>query len=298
MTYLQELENESISIIRETAAEFENPAMLYSIGKDSSVLLHLLKKAFFPLKPPIPVVHIDTKWKFKEMIKFRDKIKEKENIEFIIYINEDGEKINISPFVHGSSKHTDIMKTQALKKMIEKYKFDALIGGARRDEESSRSKERIFSFRNNKNIWDPKNQRPELWNIYNTKHNKGENIRVFPLSNWTELDIWKYIYYENIEITDLYFAKEREILFYENMKIINDDEKRIPKEILKNKTKEKVRFRTLGCFPLTGAINSNATNVKEIIEELIESKESEREGRIIDKDVNNSMEKKKKEGYF
>ncbi|ASQ31095.1 sulfate adenylyltransferase, subunit CysD [Campylobacter avium LMG 24591] len=297
LSHLQRLESESIFIIREVLAEFEKPALLYSIGKDSSVLLHLLQKAFYPAKPPLPLVHVDTKWKFKEMIEFRDKRAKELGMQLIIYSNPLIEQENISPFTHGSSMHTDIAKTKALKQMLDLYKFDAVFGGARRDEEKSRAKERIFSFRDEFHTWQPKNQRPELWNIYNARHKKGESIRVFPLSNWTELDIWQYIYLENIPIPSLYFAKKRPVVEYMGAKILVDDE-RMPKDLAKNAKEELVRFRTLGCYPLTGAINSDAKDVLDIIKELVLSKTSERQGRLIDSDEKDSMEKKKQEGYF
>lgn len=297
MTHLEKLESQSIYIMREVIAEFKNPAMLYSIGKDSSVMLHLLQKAFYPAKIPIPLVHVDTTWKFKEMIKFRDDIAKDLDLNLIVYKNPKIKELNLSPFTHGSSMHTDIAKTQALKQMLDIYKFDAVFGGARRDEEKSRAKERIYSFRNQNHVWDPKNQRPELWNIYNGRHKNGESIRVFPLSNWTELDIWLYIYKENVQIPNLYFAKKRLITDYLGTEILIDDD-RIPKHLLKNAKEEMVRFRTLGCYPLTGAIKSNASNVEQIIEELLVSKTSERDGRLIDSDENSSMEKKKQEGYF
>lgn len=297
LTYLQHLESESIYIIREVVAEFENPAMLYSIGKDSAVLLHLLQKAFYPAIPPLPLVHVDTKWKFKEMIAFRDKRAREVGMELIVYTNSKGEELNISPFTHGSSMHTDIMKTQALRQMLNMYRFDAIFGGARRDEEKSRAKERIYSFRDSFHRWDPKNQRPEPWNLYNGRHKKSESIRIFPLSNWSELDIWQYIYLENIPIPQLYFAKERNVVEYMGAKILVDDE-RMPKELVSRAKKELVRFRTLGCYPLTGAIESSAKDVASIVKELIAATTSERQGRLIDSDVNSSMEKKKQEGYF
>lgn len=295
--YLRMLEAESIYIIREVIAEFENPAMLYSVGKDSSVMLHLLKKAFYPAVPPIPLVHVDTKWKFKEMIEFRDKKAKEMGIQLIVYSNPKIDELNLSPFVHGSSMHTDIAKTEALRQMLDIYKFDAVFGGARRDEEKSRAKERIYSFRDKNHRWDPKNQRPELWNIYNAKRAKEESIRVFPLSNWTEIDIWSYILLENIEIPSLYLAKERLVTEYMGTKILIDDD-RVPKELVNNAKKELVRFRTLGCYPLTGAINSNANSIEKIIQELLLSNTSERQGRLIDIDEKASMEKKKQEGYF
>ncbi|KAJ9898492.1 sulfate adenylyltransferase subunit CysD [Campylobacter jejuni] len=297
LTHLRQLESESIFIMREVIAEFEKPAMLYSIGKDSSVMLHLLQKAFYPATPPLPLVHVDTTWKFKEMIEFRDKRAKELGMELIVYTNPKGKEINISPFIHGSNMHTDIMKTQALKQMLDLYQFDAVFEGARRDEEKSRAKERIYSFRDENHTWDPKNQRPELWNLYNGRHKKGESIRVFPLSNWTELDIWQYIYLENIPIPSLYLAKKRPIVEYMGTKILVDDD-RMPKDLAKNAKEEMVRFRTLGCYPLTGAINSNATSVLDIIEELLLATTSERQGRLIDSDEEASMEKKKQQGYF
>ncbi|BEK06028.1 sulfate adenylyltransferase subunit CysD [Campylobacter jejuni] len=297
LTHLRQLESESIFIMREVISEFEKPAMLYSIGKDSSVMLHLLQKAFYPATPPLPLVHVDTTWKFKEMIEFRDKRAKELGMKLIVYTNPKGKEINISPFIHGSNMHTDIMKTQALKQMLDLYEFDAVFGGARRDEEKSRAKERIYSFRNENHTWDPKNQRPELWNLYNGRHKKGESIRVFPLSNWTELDIWQYIYLENIPIPSLYLAKKRPIVEYMGAKILVDDD-RMPKDLAKNTKEEMVRFRTLGCYPLTGAINSNAISVLDIIEELLLATTSERQGRLIDSDEEASMEKKKQQGYF
>ncbi|EAH5297741.1 sulfate adenylyltransferase subunit CysD [Campylobacter jejuni] len=297
LTHLRQLESESIFIMREVISEFEKPAMLYSIGKDSSVMLHLLQKAFYPATPPLPLVHVDTTWKFKEMIEFRDKRAKELGMELIVYTNPKGKEINISPFIHGSNMHTDIMKTQALKQMLDLYEFDAVFGGARRDEEKSRAKERIYSFRNENHTWDPKNQRPELWNLYNGRHKKGESIRVFPLNNWTELDIWQYIYLENIPIPSLYLTKKRPIVEYMGTKILVDDD-RMPKDLAKNAKEEMVRFRTLGCYPLTGAINSNATSVLDIIEELLLATTSERQGRLIDSDEEASMEKKKQQGYF
>ena len=297
LTHLKQLEAESMHIMKEVVAEFENPAMLYSVGKDSSVMLHLLQKAFYPAPPPLPLVHVDTKWKFQEMIKFRDKRAKEVGMELIVYSNPKGDEMNISPFTHGSALHTDIMKTEGLKQMLDIYKFDAVFGGARRDEEKSRAKERIYSFRDKNHRWDPKSQRPELWNIYNGRHTKGESIRVFPLSNWTELDIWQYIYLENISIPDLYFSKEREVVEYMGTKIMVDDE-RMPEELRKTAKKEMVRFRTLGCYPLTGAVNSEATTLPEIIQEMLICTTSERQGRLIDSDGDASMEKKKQEGYF
>jgi sulfate adenylyltransferase subunit 2 len=296
-SHLKQLEAESIHIMREVIAEFENPAMLYSVGKDSSVMLHILQKAFYPAPPPLPLVHVDTQWKFREMIEFRDKRASEVGMDLIVYSNPKGEELNISPFEHGSAMHTDIMKTEALRQMLDKYKFDAVFGGARRDEEKSRAKERIYSFRDENHRWDPKNQRPELWNIYNARHNKGESIRVFPLSNWTELDIWQYIYLEKIEIPSLYFSKEREVVDYMGTKIMVDDD-RVPADLKKNSYMEEVRFRTLGCYPLTGAISSTASTLPEIIQEMLVTTTSERQGRLIDNDSSASMEKKKQEGYF
>ena len=297
LSHLEKLESESIHIIREVASEFENPVMLYSIGKDSAVMLHLALKAFSPGKLPFKLLHVDTTWKFKEMIKFRDEIAKKYDLDLLVHINNEGVKNNIGPITHGSKLHTDVMKTQALKQALNKYKFAAAFGGARRDEEKSRAKERIFSFRDNHHHWDPKNQRPELWNLYNTKIDKGESVRVFPLSNWTELDVWQYIYQEKIEIVPLYLAAIRPIIKRDNLLLMVDDKRLDVKEseTIENKL---VRFRTLGCYPLTGAIESNAKSVEEIILELIQSKNSEREGRAIDKDQIGSMEKKKQEGYF
>jgi sulfate adenylyltransferase subunit 2 len=297
LTHLKQLEAESIHIMREVIAEFENPAMLYSVGKDSSVMLHLALKAFYPAPPPFPLVHVDTKWKFKEMIEFRDSRAKEVGMELITYSNPTGLDMDISPFTHGSALHTDIMKTEALKNMLDIYKFDAVFGGARRDEEKSRAKERIYSFRDKYHQWNPKAQRPELWNIYNSKVKKGESIRVFPLSNWTELDIWQYIYLEDIKIPSLYFAKERKVIEYGGAKIMVDDD-RVPKNLRKDSRKEMVRFRTLGCYPLTGAVNSTATTLPEIIQEMLLTTTSERQGRVIDSDSSSSMEKKKMEGYF
>jgi len=297
LTSLKKLESESIHIIREVVAEFENPAMLYSIGKDSSVMLHLAQKAFYPANPPFPLVHVDTMWKFREMIEFRDKRAKEVGMELIVYTNPKGKEMDINPFIHGSALHTDIMKTEGLKQMLEIYKFDALFGGARRDEEKSRAKERIYSFRDENHRWDPKNQRPELWNLYNARHKKGESIRVFPLSNWTELDIWQYIYLENIPIVPLYFAKKRAVVEHMGAKILVDDE-RMPSELSSRAKEETVRFRTLGCYPLTGAIDSSAVTLPQIIKEMLLTKTSERQGRLIDSDGAASMEKKKQEGYF
>jgi sulfate adenylyltransferase subunit 2 len=283
--------------MREVIAEFENPAMLYSIGKDSSVMLHIAQKAFYPAPPPFALVHVDTTWKFKEMIEFRDRRAKEVGMELIVYTNPKGKEMDISPFVHGSAMHTDIMKTEGLKQMLDKYKFDAVFGGARRDEEKSRAKERIYSFRDENHRWDPKNQRPELWNIYNGKHKKGESIRVFPLSNWTELDIWQYIYLESIPIVPLYYSAKRPVVEYMGTKILVDDD-RMPKELRDTAKEEMVRFRTLGCYPLTGAINSEAKTLPQIIQEMLLTTTSERQGRLIDSDSNASMEKKKQEGYF
>nr|WP_210402441.1 sulfate adenylyltransferase subunit CysD [Nautilia sp. PV-1] len=297
LTHLKQLEAESIYILREVAANFSNPVMMYSIGKDSSVMLHLAMKAFYPGKPPFKFLHVDTLWKFKEMIEFRDKRAKELGLDLVVHTNPEGIEMNINPFIHGSKVHTDIMKTQALKQALNAGGYDAVIGGARRDEEKSRAKERIFSFRDKNHRWDPKNQRPELWNLYNTHIHKGESVRVFPISNWTELDIWQYIYLENIPIVPLYFAKERPVVEYEGAKIMVDDD-RMPEELRKKAKMEKVRFRTLGCYPLTGAINSDADTLPKIIEEMLLSKTSERQGRLIDKDQEGSMEKKKIEGYF
>jgi sulfate adenylyltransferase subunit 2 len=297
LTHLKELEAESIHIIREVAAEFERPVMLYSVGKDSAVMLHLTMKAFFPGKPPFPMMHVDTTWKFKEMIEFRDQLIKKLGLDLIVYTNQDGVDQGIGPFTHGSKKHTDVMKTDGLKQALDKYQFDAAFGGARRDEEKSRAKERVYSFRDKNHRWDPKNQRPELWNIYNGKIDKGESIRVFPLSNWTELDIWQYIHLENIPIVPLYFAKERPVVNRDGMLIMVDDE-RMPIGSDEKIEMKKVRFRTLGCYPLTGAVESNATTLPEIIQEMLLATTSERQGRLIDHDQSGSMEQKKREGYF
>jgi sulfate adenylyltransferase subunit 2 len=297
LTHLKQLEAESIHILREVAAEFTNPVMMYSVGKDSSVMLHLALKAFAPAKPPFKFLHVDTTWKFHEMIEFRDNRAKELGFDLVVHSNPEGLKMNISPFEHGSKVHTDIMKTEALKQALNDGGYDAVIGGARRDEEKSRAKERIFSFRDKQHRWDPKNQRPELWNVYNTAIQKGESVRVFPISNWTELDVWQYIYLEGIPIPDLYFAKERPVVEYEGTKIMVDDD-RMPEELRKTAKNEMVRFRTLGCYPLTGAINSNATTLPEIIREMLLSTSSEREGRLIDKDSEGAMERKKIEGYF
>ncbi|WP_340677223.1 sulfate adenylyltransferase subunit CysD [Paraglaciecola sp.] len=297
VTHLKQLEAESIHIFREVAAEFDNPVMLYSVGKDSSVLLHLARKAFAPGKIPFPLLHVDTTWKFQEMIEFRDYMAKKHDLDLLVHINQDGVDMNISPFVHGSAKHTDIMKTAGLKQALNKYKFDAAFGGARRDEEKSRAKERVYSFRDDNHRWDPKNQRPELWNIYNSQINKGESIRVFPMSNWTELDIWQYIYLENIEIPSLYLAKQRPVVERDGTLIMVDDD-RMPMRPGEVPEMRSVRFRTLGCYPLTGAVESTASTLPEVIQEMLLTKTSERQGRVIDHDSSGSMEKKKMEGYF
>ncbi len=297
LTHLKQLEAESIHIIREVAAEFQNPVMLYSIGKDSSVMLHLARKAFYPGTLPFPLLHVDTTWKFREMIKFRDETVKKYGLELLVHINPDAVAMNLNPFEHGSSKHTDIWKTEGLKQALNQYGFDAAFGGARRDEEKSRAKERVYSFRDKNHAWDPKNQRPELWRLYNGQVNKGESIRVFPLSNWTELDIWQYIYLENIEIVPLYFAAKRPIVERDGVKIMVDDE-RMPLNPGEVPQMESVRFRTLGCYPLTGAVESEASTLPEIIEEMLVSTTSERQGRLIDSDQAGSMELKKRQGYF
>jgi sulfate adenylyltransferase subunit 2 len=294
---LKALEAESIHIMREVAAEFDNPVMLYSVGKDSSVLLHLARKAFYPGKIPFPLMHVDTNWKFKEMIQFRDQMAEKYDFDLIVHKNPEGMAMGMSPFVHGSAKHTDVMKTQGLKQALDMNNFDAAFGGARRDEEKSRAKERVYSFRDKNHRWDPKNQRPELWNVYNSKVDKGESIRVFPLSNWTELDIWQYIYLEGIEIPSLYFAKERPVVERDGTLIMVDDE-RMELEEGEQVQNKMVRFRTLGCYPLTGAVESVAQTLPEIIQEMLLCTTSERQGRVIDNDSAGSMEKKKMEGYF
>ncbi len=297
LSHLKRLEAESIHIMREVIAEFDNPAMLYSIGKDSSVMLHLALKAFYPGKLPFPLLHVDTTWKFKEMIRFRDERMKELGINLLVHSNPDGIAQGVGPFTHGSTVHTDIMKTEGLKQALNKYKFDAVFGGARRDEEKSRAKERIYSFRDAQHRWDPKNQRPELWNIYNGRVHKGESIRVFPLSNWTELDIWQYIYLEKIPIVPLYFAAKRPVVERDGIKIMVDDE-RLPLEKNELPNFETVRFRTLGCYPLTGAVPSEAATLPEIIQEMLLTKTSERQGRLIDSDQSGSMEKKKIEGYF
>ena len=296
LSNLKRLEAESIHIIREVAAEFSNPVMLYSIGKDSGVMLHLAMKAFYPSKPPFPLLHVDTTWKFRDMITFRDETAARLGMDLIVHTNPEGLEKNIGPFSHGSSVHTHIMKTEALKQALNKYGFDAAFGGARRDEEKSRAKERVFSFRNSNHGWDPKNQRPELWNLYNARVAKGESIRAFPLSNWTELDIWQYILTEDIPMVPLYFAARRPVVNRDGMLIMVDDD-RMP---LDGKTPEMkmVRFRTLGCYPLTGAVESSAATLPEIIQEMLLTKTSERQGRVIDHDSAGSMEEKKRQGYF
>ena len=297
LTHLQQLEAESIHIIREVAAEFDNPVMMYSVGKDSAVMLHLARKAFAPGKIPFPLLHVDTTWKFGEMIEFRDQQAKKHGFELLVHINQDGVDMGIGPFSHGSAKHTDIMKTEGLKQALNKYGFDAAFGGARRDEEKSRAKERIYSFRDKLHRWDPKNQRPELWHTYNGQVNKGESIRVFPLSNWTELDIWQYIYQENIDIVPLYLAEKRPVVERNGVLIMVDDD-RMPIEDGEKVEHKMVRFRTLGCYPLTGAVESTAASLPEIIEEMLLARSSEREGRVIDSDSSGSMEMKKRQGYF
>ena len=297
MSHLDALEAEAIHIMREVVAEAENPVMLYSVGKDSSVMLHLARKAFYPGKIPFPLMHIDTMWKFSEMIDFRDKTAKDLGVDLIVHINPEGKEMGMNPFIHGSSKHTDVMKTDGLKQALDKYQFDVAFGGARRDEEKSRAKERIFSFRTSKHRWDPKNQRPELWNLYNSRKNKGESIRVFPLSNWTELDIWQYIHLEKIPIVPLYFSKERPVVERDGTLILVDDE-RLPLEKGEQPMLKSVRFRTLGCYPLTGAVESEADTLPDIIQEMLLTTTSERQGRTIDHDSSASMEKKKQEGYF
>ncbi|ALO35088.1 sulfate adenylyltransferase [Colwellia sp. MT41] len=297
LTHLKKLEAESIHIFREVAAEFDNPVMLYSVGKDSAVLLHLARKAFAPGKIPFPLLHVDTNWKFKEMIVFRDKIAKEYGFELLVHQNPEGMAMGMGPFTHGSATHTDVMKTQGLKQALNKYGFDAAFGGARRDEEKSRAKERVYSFRDENHRWDPKNQRPELWNIYNGKVHKGESIRVFPLSNWTELDIWQYIYLESIPIVSLYLAKVRPVVERDGTLIMVDDD-RMPIGEDEEIQMKSVRFRTLGCYPLTGAVESTADTLPAIIQEMLLTKTSERQGRVIDNDSSSSMEKKKMEGYF
>ncbi|HMM56646.1 MAG: sulfate adenylyltransferase subunit CysD [Xanthomonadales bacterium PRO7] len=297
LSTLDRLEAESIHILREVAASFERPVLLYSIGKDSSVLLHLLLKAFRPGKPPMPMLHVDTTWKFREMIEFRDRRSAETGVELIVHINQDGVRDQVGPFTHGASLHTEIMKTQALKQALDKYRFDAAIGGARRDEEKSRAKERVFSFRDAQHRWEPRRQRPELWNIYNARIHKGESVRVFPLSNWTELDVWRYIARDNIPVVPLYFAAPRPVVERDGLIIMRDDERMtlLPGEKVKTET---VRFRTLGCYPLTGAVRSHAANLDDIIAEMRDSRTTERQGRAIDHDPKSSMEAKKREGYF
>lgn len=301
LTHLKQLEAESIHIIREVAAEFDNPVMLYSIGKDSAVMLHLARKAFFPGKLPFPVLHVDTRWKFQEMYRFREKMVSEYGLDLLTHINPDGVAQDMNPFTYGSAKHTDVMKTEGLKQALDKYGFDAAFGGARRDEEKSRAKERVYSFRDSKHRWDPKNQRPELWNVYNGKVKKGESIRVFPLSNWTELDIWQYIYLEQIPIVPLYFAAEREVVELNGTLVMIDDERileHLTSEQKASITKKMVRFRTLGCYPLTGAVESTAATLPDIIQEMLLTRTSERQGRVIDHDAAGSMEEKKRQGYF
>jgi len=297
LTHLQQLEAESIHILREVVAEFANPVMLYSIGKDSAVMLHLARKAFYPAPPPFPLLHVDTTWKFREMIQFRDRMATECGLDLIVHVNEEGVRQGVSPFTHGSALYTDIMKTEGLKQALDRYKFDAAFGGARRDEEKSRAKERIFSFRSANHRWDPKDQRPELWNLYNTRIKPGESIRVFPISNWTELDVWQYIHLEQIPIVPLYYAAVRPVVERDGMLIMVDDERLDlkPGETIQYKS---VRFRTLGCYPLTGAVESTADTLPQIIQEMLLTKTSERQGRLIDHDQAGSMEKKKQEGYF
>ena len=297
LTHLDRLEAESIHIVREVAAVAENPVMLYSVGKDSAVMLHLAMKAFYPSVPPFPLMHVDTTWKFREMIEFRDRKAAEIGMDLIVHSNQEGIEAGVGPFTHGSSRHTDIMKTQALKQALDKYKFDVAFGGARRDEEKSRAKERVFSFRTAEHRWDPKNQRPELWNLYNARINPGESIRCFPISNWTELDIWQYIRREQIEIVPLYYAAERPVVEWEGSQIMVDDD-RVPPELAKTAVMKSVRFRTLGCYPLTGAVESTADTLEDIIQEMLLTTSSERQGRTIDRDQAASMEKKKQEGYF
>ena len=297
LTHLQRLEAESIHIMREVVAECERPVMLYSIGKDSSVMLHLALKAFYPARPPFPFLHVDTTWKFREMIAFRDETARRLGLDLLVHINREGVEMGIGPFTHGSALHTDVMKTQALRQALDHYRFDAAFGGARRDEEKSRAKERVFSIRSEQHRWDPKQQRPELWRLYNARMRKGESIRVFPLSNWTELDIWQYIHLENIPIVPLYFTRERPVVRRDGTLIMVDDG-RMPLEPGETPMLKRVRFRTLGCYPLTGAIESEAETLTAIIQEMLLTKQSERQGRVIDHDQSASMEKKKVEGYF
>jgi sulfate adenylyltransferase subunit 2 len=297
LTHLQRLEAESIRIMREVVAECDNPVMLYSIGKDSAVMLHLAMKAFYPAKPPFPLLHVDTTWKFREMIAFRDQTAKRLGLELLVHVNPDGLAAGINPFTHGSAVHTDVMKTQALKQALDKWRFDAAFGGARRDEEKSRAKERVFSFRSAEHRWDPKQQRPELWNLYNARKHRGESIRVFPLSNWTELDVWQYVYQEQIPVVPLYFAKWRPVVDRDGTLIMVDDD-RMPLLPSERPQMKFVRFRTLGCYPLSGAIESEADTLERIIEEMLITRQSERQGRLIDHDAVASMEKKKQEGYF
>ena len=297
LTHLKQLEAESIHVIREVAAEFERPVLLYSIGKDSSVLLHLARKAFFPGPLPFPLLHVDTTWKFRDMIAFRDRTARELGLHLIVHTNEAGREANVTPFTHGSRKYTDIMKTQALKEALDAHRFDACFGGARRDEEASRAKERVYSVRDGNHRWEPKSQRPELWNLYNGNINAGEEVRVFPLSNWTELDVWQYVYLEGIDIVPLYFAAERPVVERDGMLIMVDDD-RMPLREGEEPQQRSVRFRTLGCYPLSGAIESTAATLPEIIQEMLVARHSERQGRLIDHDVSGSMERKKREGYF
>ncbi len=297
LSHLRRLEAEAIFVFREVVAEFEHPVMLYSIGKDSSVLLHLARKAFFPSTPPFPLLHVDTGWKFREMIAFRDKIVAEYGLRLVVHTNEEGRAEGVTPFTHGSSRYTDIMKTEGLRQALDKHKFDAAFGGARRDEEASRAKERILSFRTATHRWDPKNQRPELWSLYNARVGKGESVRAFPLSNWTELDIWQYIYMENIPIVPLYYAAKRPVVERDGILMMVDDD-RLPLEPGETPVEKSVRFRTLGCYPLTGAVISQAATLPEIISEMLRARTSERHGRLIDHDQAGSMEKKKQEGYF
>jgi sulfate adenylyltransferase subunit 2 len=297
LTHLQRLEAESIHIMREVVAEAERPVMLYSIGKDSAVMLHLALKAFYPASPPFPLLHIDTLWKFRDMYAFRERMVPEVGMELIVHVNREGVAQGVNPFTHGSSVHTDVMKTVALRQALDEHRFDVAFGGARRDEEKSRAKERVFSFRTSQHRWDPKNQRPELWSLYNTRKNKGESIRAFPLSNWTELDIWQYILLEKIPIVPLYFAAPRPVVERDGSLIMVDDE-RMPLHAGETPQMKNVRFRTLGCYPLTGAIESSATTLPQIIQEMLVTRTSERQGRVIDHDVAASMEKKKQEGYF
>jgi sulfate adenylyltransferase subunit 2 len=294
---LKRLEAESIGILREVAAEFRRPVMLYSIGKDSSVMLHLALKAFYPAKPPFPLLHVDTRWKFREMIAFRDATVRERGLELLVHINPDGVARDINPITSGSALHTQVMKTEALKQALDRHGFDAAIGGARRDEERSRAKERVFSFRSANHVWDPRNQRPEPWRLFNTRINRGESVRVFPLSNWTELDVWQYIRREGIAVVPLYFAAERPVVVRDGALIMRDDD-RLPLTPGERPAMRRIRFRTLGCYPLTGAVESDAASVPDIIRELMTSRVSERQGRVIDADQSASMERKKREGYF